>query len=507
MIEPAPELVSFALFAATAATVLSVTIQVGFQVFWDWRYWRTLWNSDPNNQVHRRLTRDGYFKVWLSSVVSAVLTRFGADWKARRSSAALAWMQESSCPKDAVPTQILILVHGAFGKLRTAKKFPNFARALSPYARSHIYFFQWDGANTELARRAAGQTLKDELIRLKEECPHVPVTLVGHSHGGNVIVHAVRELPHSWNLHVVTIGTPLLSFDVATDSPAQLQARLFMHCVYCFVFPATGALVAWVAGAGSPFVIFTTLTSLVVAWTFVSLRRSLSRREAYSRAMPRLGCAVSHLRCENDEAIQLMDVAENARNIGYAQSAAIVVDEHERWLVEKEQQDLAARHFHGYLVARVFGTFALLSVLALSGAWAYSNFHVPPSFQGIFAPWADLADPVPLQTILTFVGFLLIWPSRTPNSPFSPIGRQLHRLTVQLNSGLAFVAASRVTGLTLAEGLFVTARHLERLQANSVLVTVPAVTRPSVTWALHCASTEEPAIISAVAKIIAQRRL
>ncbi|MEL6372930.1 MAG: hypothetical protein AAFR04_03080 [Pseudomonadota bacterium] len=64
--------------------------------------------------------------------------------------------------------------------------------------------FVWDGANSENSRRKAGAQLAKQLDALKGE-PHV---LVGHSHGGSVIAHALEITGQltPW----ITIGTPFI---------------------------------------------------------------------------------------------------------------------------------------------------------------------------------------------------------------------------------------------------------------------------------------------------------
>jgi len=81
--------------------------------------------------------------------------------------------------------------------------------------------FHWGhGPNSELARRAAGQELFKRLRQFEEFGENY--LLIGHSHGGSVIYHALieaagkqHELPHlkQW----ITIGSKgsALSFDVS----------------------------------------------------------------------------------------------------------------------------------------------------------------------------------------------------------------------------------------------------------------------------------------------------
>lgn len=75
--------------------------------------------------------------------------------------------------------------------------------------------FHWDGANSELSRRKWGKRLYNRLKSLEEA--KEPYHLVGHSHGGAVIMEALRESNRKGIRlealqSIVTVGTPFLEF-------------------------------------------------------------------------------------------------------------------------------------------------------------------------------------------------------------------------------------------------------------------------------------------------------
>jgi len=74
--------------------------------------------------------------------------------------------------------------------------------------------FHWSGLNSELARRRAGSILLEQLQQM--EAGRQRYHLVGHSHGGSVIWHALTQSAaqgrrlaglKSWS----TVGTPYLT--------------------------------------------------------------------------------------------------------------------------------------------------------------------------------------------------------------------------------------------------------------------------------------------------------
>lgn len=86
------------------------------------------------------------------------------------------------------------------------------ARELGDNVRSEGFI--WSGANDEAARRAAGLALSRRISAIDQE--GLGVHLIGHSHGGSVIWHALKALDaavfgrcvRSWS----SVGTPFLHY-------------------------------------------------------------------------------------------------------------------------------------------------------------------------------------------------------------------------------------------------------------------------------------------------------
>lgn len=102
--------------------------------------------------------------------------------------------------------------------------------------------FIWDGKNSETSRRSAGKALHRELAKLEAE--DEPYCLVGHSHGGSVIGHALLECGlrrhdlkslSAW----FTVGTPFVQF----DRQSSIFARLNLIGRAAYVMALTLALV------------------------------------------------------------------------------------------------------------------------------------------------------------------------------------------------------------------------------------------------------------------------
>ena len=133
-------------------------------------------------------------------------------------------------------TEIVILIHGTGAGIANAQP-PRWWQAESSFARNLLKCignqrrlgdpFLWGegGANSELARRGAGERLCAYLS--DPERRNVGYHLVAHSHGGSVVWHAlVHSARQRVRLHNVkswtTVGTPFLEF--GPDPMALWQA-------------------------------------------------------------------------------------------------------------------------------------------------------------------------------------------------------------------------------------------------------------------------------------------
>lgn len=87
---------------------------------------------------------------------------------------------------------------------------PDFWREFADPVRGQKYdHFWWSGANSEQARREAGARLHQALSRMAER--GVGAHLIGHSHGGSVIRHALLMGRHDNVLSVSSLGTPFIN--------------------------------------------------------------------------------------------------------------------------------------------------------------------------------------------------------------------------------------------------------------------------------------------------------
>ncbi|MGH7162446.1 MAG: esterase/lipase family protein, partial [Planctomycetota bacterium] len=131
--------------------------------------------------------------------------------------------------------------------------------------------FAWSGGNRHSDRVEGARKLRASLARLAAAGP-VVVNFVAHSHGGNVVLEALRRLAPGVRVgRVVLLGTPL----VATRPALRLlRLALFAVVVALVVTLAAGTLLAAfgaVEGAAPAMLAITFGAAIFYGWTFVLL--------------------------------------------------------------------------------------------------------------------------------------------------------------------------------------------------------------------------------------------
>ncbi len=106
--------------------------------------------------------------------------------------------------------QIWILVHGTFAAdAPWTKPESNLSRALLAAGRVDTESFRWSGNNSGMARAKAGRELAALIAARKDQ--YASISVVGHSHGGNVIRQACRELAPGTIKQAIFLGTPFIN--------------------------------------------------------------------------------------------------------------------------------------------------------------------------------------------------------------------------------------------------------------------------------------------------------
>jgi hypothetical protein len=132
---------------------------------------------------------------------------------------------------------VFILVHGTFATnaLWTKSGSQLTQRLIREYPSAEILPFVWSGKNNHEARLSAGIALAKFI---KEQCTasHRKVNVVAHSHGGNAILYALRDVQCRQSVEsIVFLGTPFLQIK---DRRPALVATILVRFSMLWVFLA-----------------------------------------------------------------------------------------------------------------------------------------------------------------------------------------------------------------------------------------------------------------------------
>jgi hypothetical protein len=134
------------------------------------------------------------------------------------------WPHAGTMPSDDL---VVVLVHGTKPRLfgRDLMAPPTWTKPDSPFRnilagtleeQALFVEFDWSGANTHAARLSAAARLADLLRQLRRDHPAARLVLIAHSHGGNVVLYAMRQLAPADGAErhpvdgLVCLGTPFL---------------------------------------------------------------------------------------------------------------------------------------------------------------------------------------------------------------------------------------------------------------------------------------------------------
>ena len=125
---------------------------------------------------------------------------------------------------------IVFLIHGTFAAssewINSNSLITNSLRAVAAVT---VVPFRWSGDNSHTARLTAGFALEQAALRLASLHPNAGFHFIGHSHGGNVALYALRNTDLSLRTRSVTfLGTPFIQLNKRElEKPIRFFAQIF----------------------------------------------------------------------------------------------------------------------------------------------------------------------------------------------------------------------------------------------------------------------------------------
>ena len=115
---------------------------------------------------------------------------------------------------DRQSNTLILLVHGTFAKNAPwTSEDSFFSKQLKEEIKESydIGTFQWNGKNSHSSRIRAGKELSEGVLECIKK-GYKKLILIGHSHGGNVILYAIKNIDISKiKIEIVTLSTPFIN--------------------------------------------------------------------------------------------------------------------------------------------------------------------------------------------------------------------------------------------------------------------------------------------------------
>jgi hypothetical protein len=109
---------------------------------------------------------------------------------------------------------VITLVHGTWARDAVWTREDSFlCQSLRRHIGQQVIFerFGWSGENSHMARRTAGLELRSLLVQLRAKYPSSWHYVIAHSHGGNLVIHALRDEDAPVGIDgVACLGSPFL---------------------------------------------------------------------------------------------------------------------------------------------------------------------------------------------------------------------------------------------------------------------------------------------------------
>jgi hypothetical protein len=149
---------------------------------------------------------------------------------------------------------VITLVHGTFGRLpwkdaSWAGDRSHLRRRFASELGDDVVFvpFRWSGMNWPAARYRAAHRLREHFGRIATHYPHSRHYVVAHSHGGNVVLYALRDAEGEGEAATLPSGAVCLSTPFITAQPRPVTLFRFV-ATYAVILVTLFAVVANIMG-------------------------------------------------------------------------------------------------------------------------------------------------------------------------------------------------------------------------------------------------------------------
>jgi len=235
-------------------------------------------------------------------------------------------------PKGDPPVITVTLVHGTFARdAQWTDKRSDFSKSISRAVPGKVLLtrFKWSGLNSHRARLHAGEELAAYLRNLTTTYPTAKHHVIAHSHGGNVVMYAMRDKSVAERMSsLVCLATPFLTLERRRIGPSISVLREFPNplfaCIFAtflsFAFGTLGTSLWVVPGLMAIGVVYLLVRKFT---TFLSNRLVVRFQKFQDRmisqfSLPELECTpVLVVQAHRDEAAWYLNLVDWIANLPY----------------------------------------------------------------------------------------------------------------------------------------------------------------------------------------------
>ena len=303
------------------------------------------------------------------------------------------------------PFAVVTLIHGNWSR-RT--RWPDLEQAVSEVLsggdrRIEFNYFAWSGRNLLSHRASASAQLRQLLGQQISRSPGAVHIVITHSHGGNILLHALNRPDDDLHRHVtaiVLLSPPVLGCRIV-DNPQGAANRLFLGAVTFLpmvVLAAVVLLAAFQVAAVARLVgaLLVTTAWLAIFWPARVRRRAVLLADQLT--LPRIPFSGLVVQVPGDEAtMALSSVAAFERLARFVRSRILAV----RAFKQREEQGLRrARTWRDVTV----GVALAMVLIPGSAGWMWLLFRAVEQHQWLMSVVALPMVIVSVASAVTTVG-------------------------------------------------------------------------------------------------------
>jgi len=320
---------------------------------------------------------------------------------------------------------IVTCVHGTWAR---GSRWPGVeqavAEALAGCGAVHFQYFEWSGRNSAKARARAADDLRRVLVGQLERIPLARHVLIAHSHGANIVLHALDGKADGHAIRsalggVILLAPPLLDCELV-DRPAAAANRLLLGAITMIPLLVAASRHAQAALSLGQLGQLAGLALALGLWLMPFRPHSVRRRaEALARqlALPRLDLPGLVVRAPRDEAtFALASVSFFARIARHAWARVLHVRtpfrrrDAQRLDDARGVRQLARALFEAVILVPVSLTLASqLRQAAIVSEWFTAAMLIPLTVMLVTAAIAIVGGAMMLLLLLPAFSILL-WP-------------------------------------------------------------------------------------------------